>query len=69
MMEFLSSLFKPYDYKDYLENRALETGIKTGTAVTPVTQANTAMPWYITTTLVVVGGVLLYRYGAKLLKI
>jgi hypothetical protein len=69
MMDFLSSLFKPYSYNDYLQDKNLETAAKQGVVVGTATPVNSSMPWYITATLVVVGGVLIYRFGAKLLKV
>lgn len=71
MFDWLSYLMTPYSYEDYLKNKATETAIKTGnvSVTATATPVNTSMPWYITATIVAVGGILLYKFGAKILKV
>jgi hypothetical protein len=38
-------------------------------SVEPAGINSPSIPWYVTAGLVVVGGVLIYKYGAKILKI
>jgi len=71
MFDWFTNTFKPYTYNDYLQTKALEAAAKNGAAsiASPIRPNSQSMPWYITGALVVVGGVLLYKYGAKLLKV